>query len=214
MAIAIDITILVIIALTTLIGYKQGLIKAIIKILSFFIAIILAVSLYKPVTNIVIEKTTIDEKIETVIMNKVLPESEEGKQEETVENEEKALTLQTRFSNILKTNVEGSLKIIATALATKIIQLIVFLLIFIIARIVLQVVALITDLIDKIPVINKFNKLGGIIYGFAKGLLIVFAILAIIGLFSPILGTAFMQGLDNSILGSLMYKYNLFLMII
>ena len=62
--------------------------------------------------------------------------------------------------------------------------------------------------------INKFNKLGGIIYGFAKGLLIVFAILAIIGLFSPILGTAFMQGLDNSILGSLMYKYNLFLIII
>jgi len=46
-----DLIIIAIIGLATFIGYKQGLVKAAIKILSFFIAIIVALVLYKPISN-------------------------------------------------------------------------------------------------------------------------------------------------------------------
>ena len=55
MWIVFDLLVIGIIALCTFIGYKQGLVKAIIKILSFVIAIVIALILYKPVSNIIIK---------------------------------------------------------------------------------------------------------------------------------------------------------------
>ena len=56
MSIIFDIAVIAIIALCTFIGYKQGLVKSAIKILSFFIAIIVAVVLYRPISNLIINK--------------------------------------------------------------------------------------------------------------------------------------------------------------
>ena len=55
----IDIIILFIIALTTFIGYKKGLIKVAFKLVSFVLAIIISVVLYKPISSFIINKTTI-----------------------------------------------------------------------------------------------------------------------------------------------------------
>ena len=82
----IDLVIILIFALFTFIGYKQGLAKAIIKIASFFIAIILAFTLCNPISNIVIEKTNIDESIENTIIEKVLPEGTSEDQKIEIED--------------------------------------------------------------------------------------------------------------------------------
>ena len=50
----IDLIILAIIALSTFIGYKKGLIKVAFGLVSFILAILLSVTLYKPVSNFVI----------------------------------------------------------------------------------------------------------------------------------------------------------------
>ena len=62
MSLIIDAIIILVIAIFTFIGYHQGLIKSAIKILSFFVAIIIAVMLYKPLATFVIDHTDIDEK--------------------------------------------------------------------------------------------------------------------------------------------------------
>ena len=69
-----DLIVILVIALFTFIGYKQGLIKVAIKIASFFIAIIIALVLFKPVSTLVINNTTIDDKIENAIIEKITPE--------------------------------------------------------------------------------------------------------------------------------------------
>ena len=69
MIILIDLVVIGIIILSTYLGYKKGLIGVAFKILSFIIAIIITLILYKPVTNIIIQNTTWDEKIEQTIKN-------------------------------------------------------------------------------------------------------------------------------------------------
>ncbi len=51
-----------------IIGYARGLAGSLIKLASFAIAVVLAVMLYKPISNVIMEKTQIDEKIETTLI--------------------------------------------------------------------------------------------------------------------------------------------------
>ena len=62
MGIIVDLIIVAILILFILMGYKKGFTGSLIKLASFAIALVLAFVLYKPVANIVIEKTQIDEK--------------------------------------------------------------------------------------------------------------------------------------------------------
>ena len=83
MSIIVDLIIIAILAICIFFGYKKGLTKCIIKIASFFIAIIVAVMFYKPVSDIVIEKTSIDESIESSIVNIIKDDvQEDGKVQE------------------------------------------------------------------------------------------------------------------------------------
>ena len=68
MSILIDIIIIAIIGVCIFLGYKRGLIGVIFKILSFFIAVIVALVLFKPVSYFVINNTKIDEQIESSII--------------------------------------------------------------------------------------------------------------------------------------------------
>ncbi len=43
----------------------------------------------------------------------------------------------------------------------------------------------IADLIAKLPILNQFNKLGGIVFGLLKGLIITYGALAVLLLVSP-----------------------------
>ena len=70
MGIIIDVIILSIILLSTYLGYRKGLIGVAFKILSFIIAILITVILFKPVTLYIINTTTIDETIENAIIEK------------------------------------------------------------------------------------------------------------------------------------------------
>ena len=84
MSLIVDISIIAIIALFTLWGYYRGLIKVAFKIITFFAAILVTLLLFRPVSNLVIEKTDIDEKIETAIIESFSSkeETEEIKEED------------------------------------------------------------------------------------------------------------------------------------
>ena len=68
MSLIIDLIILGLILLCVFFGYKKGLTKCVIKILSFVIAIIIAVVLFKPISNFVINNTKIDDNIKNSII--------------------------------------------------------------------------------------------------------------------------------------------------
>lgn len=199
MGIILDLIVVLIVALFTFIGYKQGLIKTAIKITSFFIAIIVALILYKPVSTLIIDSTTIDDKIESTIIEKITPEGM---------NPEDEASETTKIPQEFIKEANNSIKDTAKTITVKIIELCTVLVLYIIARIVLKFIAALGDLIAKLPILKQFNKLGGTVFGALKGLLIVYIILAIIYLISPLLKENTIKKIDESILIKFMYNNN------
>lgn len=146
-----DLLIVGIIALSTFIGYKQGLVKAAIKILSFFIAIIVAFVLYRPVSNIVVNNTSIDDNIKNTIIEKIKPEAIEDTEEIIVEN---------NLTNKIIGKANNTIEEIANTFSIKLIETGVILLLYIVIRIALKFVSALADLIAKLPLLKQINKTG------------------------------------------------------
>lgn len=140
-----DLIIILIILLFTFLGYRRGLVKTAINILSFFIALIISIILYKTVGNIVINNTQIDEKIETTISSKILTENFEEK-------------LEILPTSLIETG-ENTVNEMAKLLSHKIIYITSFILLFIALKIALIFVKFLAGIITKIPVIKQFDKL-------------------------------------------------------
>ena len=205
MWIAFDIVVIAIIALSTFIGYKQGLIKSAIKILSFFIAIIVALVLYKPVSSIIIKTTPIDDNIKNAMIEKITPEG--VKQDEEVEIPENiGLKIIGEATNTIEQ--------IADAFAVKLIEIVTILLIYIIVKIALKFVTALTDILTKLPLLKQANKAGGIVFGIIKGVILVYTILAVVYLISPLLSKTVPENIDKSIITKTLYNNNIILNII
>lgn len=190
-----DLIVILVIALFTFIGYKQGLVKTAIKILAFFIALVVSLMLYKTIGNVIMKNTQVDEQIQNTIVSKMLPEDYEEKLEV--------------LPDALVESGETTVNELAKNVTEKIIYGVVFIVLFVVLKIALKFVTLLTDLITKLPVIKQFDKTGGIVYGVAKGFIIVTVIFAVISLISPMLDAKYINAINNSYLSAMLYNHNL-----
>lgn len=202
MAITIDLIIIAIILLFTFLGYKRGLIKVAIKLCTFFIAIIVAIIFFKPITNLVVENTNIDENIESAIVSRILPE--DSSQDEQVD-------LSNKLPSIILETGKDAVQDIAKSLSNTIIGASCFLIIFIVVKIVLRFITALADLIAKLPILKQFNKIGGTLYGILEGLFIVFVGLTIVSFIAPLLDTSILDSINSSHIGSILYNNNILL---
>lgn len=202
MSLIIDLIIVAIILLFTFLGYKRGLIKVAIKLCTFIIAIIVAFVLYKPISNVVIENTGIDESIETAITDRILPEGASVDEEVELSND---------FPSVILKNGENTVQSIATSFSNTIIEAVCFFIIFIAVKIILKFITALADLIAKLPILKQFNALGGTIYGVLEGLFLVFVGFAIISLIAPLIDVSILEAINSSTLGSIFYNNNILL---
>lgn len=202
MSLIIDLIIVAIILLFTFLGYKRGLIKVAIKLCTFIIAIIVAFVLYKPISNVVIENTGIDESIETAITNRILPEGASVDEEVELSND---------LPSVILKNGENTVQSIATSFSNTIIEAVCFFIIFIAVKIILKFITALADLIAKLPILKQFNALGGTIYGVLEGLFLVFVGFAIISLIAPLIDVSILEAIHSSTLGSIFYNNNILL---
>lgn len=205
MSIFADLVLVAIIALCGFIGYKQGLIKAAIKIAAFLIAIIVALMLYKPVSTLVINNTRIDDNIKNTIIEKITPEG--------MKKEDK-VTSTANISQKIVDTTNNSIENIAGTLTNKIIEIVVLLLLFVSVRIILIFVTALSNLITKIPILKQFNEVGGLIYGLIKGLLIIYVILGILLMCEPLLGNSVPNLISSSIVTKFIYNNNILVKLI
>lgn len=197
-----DLILIGIIALFTFIGYKQGLVKSAIKILSFFIAIVIAFVLYRPVSNFIINNTTLDDNIKNTIIEKIKPEGIDINQELTEEDK-----LELNIVGIASNTIEE----IASTFTINLIETATLLLIFIIVRIGLKFATVLSDFITKLPFLKQVNKLGGTIYGFIEGFIIVYTLLAVVYLITPLLNKPVLDSINESIITKEIYNNNIIL---
>lgn len=165
MGIVVDIIIIAIILLSTFLAYKKGLITLAIQLVSVIIAIVLTLLLYKPVSNVIINVTGIDEMIQNAIL--------EEANDIMTNNQENA-------NQVVESIQNNMLPETARTISINIIQGAVILILYVIIRIILRFVTALANLVAKLPILNQFNKLGGVIYGILRGLLIVYILLLLV----------------------------------
>lgn len=202
MSTIIDIVIIGIILLCIYGGYRKGLIGLAFSIVSFIAALIIAFILFSPISSYVINNTEFDDDIKNSIITNFNSKNQ-------TENDE---------SNFITTYVDKqideakgkTLEIVAIEISKICIKGIVFIGLFIIAKIVLVFFRVIVDLIAKLPILKQFNKLGGIVFGLLKGLVITYGVLAVLLLVSPMFNNSkFFKELNNSFVGGMMYNNNI-----
>lgn len=167
MSIVVDIIIVAIILLSTFLAYRKGLITLAIQLVAVVIAVVLTLLLYKPVSNVIINVTGIDESIQNAILeeaNDMMTNDEEG------------------ANQVVETIQNGMLPETARTISINIIEGAVILILYIVIRIILKFVTALANLVSKLPILNQLNQLGGTIYGILRGVLIVYILLLIVNL--------------------------------
>ena len=97
----------------------------------------------------------------------------------------------------------------AHELSLNIIRAGVILILYIIIKIALKFVTALANLIAKLPILEQFNKLGGILYGAIRGLLIIYVALLIIQFVGEVNPKDIAQEeIEKSIIGKEMYERN------
>ena len=194
MGIVIDIIIVLMILLSAFLAYRKGLIVLAIQLVAVIIAIILTVILYKPISNVTINVTNIDETIQNAILEKandIMTNNEENKDKvvETIQNNMMPETAKIISINIIQGGV--------------------ILILYIAIRIILKFVTALANLVSKLPIINQFNKLGGLIYGILRGLIIIYVLLLVVNLIGTIEPkNEVYVGVEESYIGKTMKDYN------
>lgn len=165
-----DIIIIVLILISTFLGYRKGLISLGIHLIAFVLALIISFILYRPIGNIIINTTQIDETIQETIEKNV----------QTIEpNEENKNNITNQIIEITK----GEMLPQATKeISYNIVYGATMIILFLILRVCLMLINCIANAIAKLPILDQVNKIGGAIYGVIRGVIITYFALLIISL--------------------------------
>ena len=211
MGIILDIILIAILLLNVIICYKKGLVKLAVGLVAVFISLVLALMLYKPVSNIIIKNTEIDEKIKESIISTLTTENNES---EINDSSDKGMMkyMQSYVDDAVNKTKNEIVIESAEVVSNKIINICAFLGVFVVARILAFLLTIIADLIMSLPILKQFNKAGGIVYGIIKALLIIYVILAIIFVLTYITGnTTISEIISKSCITKIFYNNNILL---
>ena len=206
--IVVDLILVAIIALNVFLGYKKGLIKVAFNFLAFFIAIIMTIILFKPISNLMIEKTQIDNNIEKGII-----ENFSGKNDENNETQESSNFIEKYINEKIKTTAteakDQAVESIAKTISIRLTEIITAISLFVVIRILLILLRFLSDMLAELPIIKQCNEAGGIIYGLLKSVIIIYFILTIIFIVSSINGNGFVNNaIDESYITKFLYNNN------
>lgn len=170
-----DVIIILFIVLSVYLGYKKGFAELAIKLVALIVALLVTFFLYKPIATFVINNTQIDETIQNIIYEKAI---------DTINNKNSEDNQQTTSQNfyenaIMQQITADMLPETARTIAINIIQFGVLIILFIIVKIAIICIKSFAKLLASLPIIKQCDKVGGILYGLLRGLLIVYVFFAL-----------------------------------
>lgn len=171
MGIIIDIILIAIILLSAFLGYKKGLVKLGAKLFAGLIAIIITIVIYKPVSEMIINNTSLDEKIQSTIIQNATNIINENQQ------------TQNSITNQLENNI---LPQQAEDIAKNVVRVITAVVLFIGVKIILSIIISLLDFVASLPILKEFNEIGGIVYGLVRGILIVGVCILLLGAYTKV----------------------------
>lgn len=197
MGIVVDLIIVALLLLSVYLGYRKGLLELAIKLVAVVIAIVVTFVLYRPISNFIINTTSIDETIENAVYEKA--------NDVVKKDQDKDLE-----SQIIEEAKDGMLPQTARMISTNVVSGGVMIILYILTRIALRFVTALANLVAKIPIIKQVNKIGGVAYGFLRGVLIIYIALLLVNLSGQInaKNTVYTE-VNQSYIGKTMMEYNI-----
>ena len=181
------IIVLVLLAINVFDGFRKGFMKTMFALVSWVLVLIICNEASPKVADFIIEVTTVDETITSVIaakINDMIATSDLAAIEQSVPQELRDVlfgeggSLQDSFV----ANTEELIS--ASSIVYTIVNVIAFIIVAVVSKVLMLMVDGILGIASKLPIIGSFDKLLGIVCGGARGLLICWVLLAIVGVFS------------------------------
>ncbi len=218
MGIIVDLILIVCLAVFIIIGYRKGLTGSLLKLISFAVAIVLAIILYKPLASAIINNTKIDENMKASIIDTFNKEENGTAEEKSEEKGIESAIVKDISKEIENATAEAKTAIIeksANDITITIINIGSAIIVYLVARVILIIISFFVNGITQLPIIKQIDKTGGIIYGLLEGAVIIYIVLGIIS-FANVMwpGNAIAQAINKSAIGSMMYGNNIILNIL
>lgn len=207
----VDIIIIVFLIIAIAIGRHNGMLVSLINIFALIVALMIAFLLCKPIGNIIIEKTNIDDGIKNIVSERMPMNNTKI----SVENTNLPSVMKDHIQNVADNVNETKDNIIddtSTELSTEIVYVLTFIILFILVKILLFILKVISRFITKLPILKQIDHFGGAVLGLIEGVFVVYAIFAIISVLSPaIKSTEIIDQINDSYIGKQIYNNNLLL---
>ena len=152
-----DIVVIAIMALCVFLGYYRGLIHVAVRLLGFVVALIVALTLYTPVSNYIIENTNAVASIQGVVQDKLYKPEE--KPEENTLNEDNLIGQMEKYIGDKTDEIkQNTSEVVSREVAIAVVRVLTWIGLFLGVRILMLFIKALASVIEKIPIIKQFNK--------------------------------------------------------
>ena len=205
-----DILILLILIVATYFGYKKGFLRALTGVISIILSFVLALT-FSPQVETFVKSTPVYENIYQNIEKNVTP-STQNEDEYNTSN----LNMPRQMIKDIKENVETAKNEAISTLTQKIcdtaVKIISIILIFLAVRIIIMLLLSGFGIIKKLPLIGWFDRMLGALFGFIRGFLVVYLLLAVVTAFTAFnVENPLVKSINHSEFAKVMYNNNVFL---
>ncbi len=161
-------------------GMRKGFVKSIYSLGSLILSLILALTLYPPVSSFLKDSVVYD----YVQLNVYKVFSEEKTEEIKVEETDSVLKLPEKLKESIVTTAEETTAAITESVAKSVadiaINLLSILVVFLLVKLLLWIILKLFDILSKLPLIRTANKLLGGLTGLLYGFLLIYILLALL----------------------------------
>jgi hypothetical protein len=207
-----DLGVVILLALCALAGYRQGLIRTVYRLASFFIALFLANALYPYVARLLSGSsiyTAIQDSIKTALgLEDFVATQAAATHTEVIESLYfLPAALRDMLNSYFAPNINDIARIdaienyISAFFADIAINGIAIILVFALVMIILSVAGVLLDIVGKLPVIRTFNNIGGLIAGIIMGAGIAWLCIVLLSIFTAA-NPSFFDLLEGSFVAS------------
>ena len=206
MSIIFDVIVLLILIASIYYGYKKGIINVGYKLVALILSLLISIVLYMPLTQLIVNNTDIDEKIEEIIIKNAIVKA--GEKEDSKDGIDDYIQKYVRELAVGSQN--AVVEVSAKPIALNVIRIGVMITLFILTRVILSVLKMCTEIISKIPILKQCNEIAGLAYGALRGILIVYGILALLFFIVSMTGqTDIIAAIEESYITKFLYNNNL-----
>ena len=210
----IDIIIVVIIALSVVIGMLRGFANTIIGLVSVILSIIIAFFLCNPTADLLCKITDIDESVYNRVV-KIIPMNDADIEIDVNTNSVPGL-LQNTIDNTVTDAQSGInqkknelIDSAATTMTKTIMNAIAFVGLYIIVRLILFGLKIITEIAKQQDFVEKVDRIMGFLFGLIRGILIVYVAFGVIKVCEVMIkNDTIYKNIEQSTIGSYIYNHN------